>query len=201
MDPFKDLQNDWKKIGGGAADNPSNHLLNLKNEEIMKSLVQYEQREKRSILLGTIGGAAGIVTGLGMGIGMPLYKGLITFTPLLGFGIFLMIAALGVIFFGSQPKGNYSNEMDLPSGKYLEQTRTRLIERKRKLLRNGILYVIVLMTGMSLVFYSIAPDDLIAPICMAVAIGIASVLIWAKGYDKKVNPMMKEIDELIEGMR
>ena len=201
MDPFNDFQKDWKKIKGGAADNSSNHLFNLKNEEIMKSLIQYEKREKRGILFGTIGGAIGILSGLVMGIGLPLYKGIITLTPIMSLGIVMTFGALAIMFFSRLPKVDFQNEVGLSTDEFLETTKAQLLKRKERIFKNVLLYIVVLFAGVGLVFYDITPIGFYAWGGAAAVAGIVAIIFWSRSNDKKINPMIKEIDELMDGMK
>jgi len=93
MTPFEEYTKDWKNITGSAS-SFNNDFLKQKNETIMKKLIKFEQEEKRNIFKGLTLGTLGIVLGLGFGVGLPVYHGIIELSPPIIIGSVIMFASI-----------------------------------------------------------------------------------------------------------
>ena len=191
MDLFEQYQKDWKQ---GKANQDSNPLSNLKNKEIMDQLIRYEQEEHKQIKKGAVGGAVGILIGLGGAFTGLVLSGtpITTYTVL---GVVLMIFGLVFAVYNMLQKeplqaSNQNTKL------YLNQAKEILIARRLKIKKYYTLYIIILMIGMGMVTSML-------PYFVVGAIFIAAVMYyyWDVRDDITLKLQLDLLDEKIANLK
>lgn len=200
MTSLDDYINDWKNIKGSAS-SFNNDSTNLKNENIMKNLIQFEKAERKEQLFGLVSGLLGLVFGIFFGFIIPYSMGFISFTPLMGVGFILTITAITLFYFLDK-ENNINLSIGQPTKKYLQETLYKLQSKKQRKSRNGLIFLVLFLMGMWCLQYELISSFSIVYSIGLVSIGLFAFLTWKWRYnkieDKKIKPLVEEIQSMIK---
>jgi len=203
---MSDLQNlieQWQQVAGSSTIKDKS-FLNLNNNKIMNTIIEYENQEKKE-KEGTKLMLLIAVIAMSAGLGSQYYQGDIVLTSSNFIGFIIMLGAL-LKSIVSNRTDNFPDARILATKEYLIKMKEDIYSRRRRHVRNTILGLGLYIPAMFLAFYNIYPNvenasffNTILMIILGIAgiIGIILAIRWFKKYDERTMPLKQELDELI----
>lgn len=202
---MSDLQNlieKWQQVTGKSTIKDKS-FINLKNNKIMDSIINYENQEKKekedAKWLAVIGTAAILVYFI-----LSYYSQDVVFNSInfIGFAIMLVLLL----------KSLYSNRTDdfpdarvLATKEYLVKVKEDIYSRRRRHFKNALVLALYIpATFLAFYdFYAVEENTTTLNFIYMCGLGIAAIFViireiwWFKKYDKRTMPLKQELDELI----
>ena len=192
MNTFEQYQKNWKESKSSATNTSSQSFSTLKNKTIMQQLLAYELQEKQARKKGLIGGAMGIGVGSLCGLSA-MYWSAAEIPMTMISGTLLMVFSLFFSFFQMKERAP-TVPSDLSSIAYLKQRKQHLLDRAIQNKQYMILYVVLIMFGLSLVIFEFALFIAIAGVLM----GIVLYYTWNATEDPHTQKRVVVLEQMIK---
>jgi len=177
----------------------------------MNNIIQFEKNERRENKWGVGLGLGGLLVAFFFGIVLPVYYTPLSLNGLILGGFTLML--LGVLYMIIIIRIERINldKLGENSQTYLLSLKEKLKNSGRRRGWHGLAYVAFIVLGILFVYKGIfsqmsnGESSFISSIWMPVLCGMLGWMLWRIRYTRKeknkIQPLLKEIDEMLEGLK
>jgi len=209
MDSLEEYSKDWKQIKSRQT-SADEHFFNIKNQKIMNNIIKFEKEERWENKWGIGLGIGGLLFGCLFGIAFPIYWTPLSLNYLIIIGVVLMfLGAIYMIYVARISKINL-NKLDESSQSYLQSVKKKLENSGKEKGWHGFIYVTSIVSGVLCVYWGIfvqivnGESFFSYSFWMPIFFGVLGWVLWRIRYNRKeetkIKPLLKEIDDMLEGI-